>query len=350
MKRYCREAIAGIAGYVPGEQPQDRRYIKLNTNENPYPPSPAAAAVLRAFDPEQLRLYPDPVAMELRAEAARLAGLPGPDWVLAGNGSDDLLTIGARTFADAGAPLAYTDPSYSLYPVLADLQGCVRRPVSLEPDFSLPDDAAKLAGNAPLLFLARPNAPTGNTFPLAGMHNLCREFPGVVWIDEAYGDFAPDHCLDFVRQYPNVIVSRTFSKSYSLAGLRLGFAFARPELIAEMMKVKDSYNLSRLTRTLGLAALQDQAYLKDRVAAVCRTRDRVAAAAVALGCDVIPSAANFLFLRPPRPAAEVFQGLRTRGVLVRYFPGGRTGDRLRVTVGTDEEMDVFLRELQGLCP
>lgn len=348
MSAYARAAIAAISGYVPGEQPKDRRYIKLNTNENPYPPSPAVAQALRAADPERLRLYPDPVAVELRAEAARQAGLPGPEWVLAGNGSDDLLTIAARTFVDQGAPLAYTEPSYSLYPVLADLQGAVRRPVALADGFALPADAARQAGDAPVFFLARPNAPTGNTFPLAAMHDLCRAFPGVVWIDEAYADFADDNCLAFVREYPNVVVSRTFSKSYSLAGLRLGFAFARPELIAEMMKVKDSYNVNRLTQELGLAALRDREYLALNVRRVRATREWTAAAAAKLGCDTIPSATNFLFLRTPKPAAAVFQELRRRGILVRYFSGERVGDRLRVTIGTDEEMQAFIRELAAV--
>lgn len=348
MNPYARPAISAISGYVPGEQPKDRRYIKLNTNENPYPPSPAVKQALRATDPERLRLYPDPVAAELRAEAARISGLPGPEWVLAGNGSDDLLTIAARTFVAPGAPLAYADPSYSLYPVLADLQGAVRRPVPLAAGFALPADAAQLAGDAPILFLARPNAPTGNTFPLAAMHDLCRMFRGVVWIDEAYADFADDNCLTFVQEYPNVVVSRTFSKSYSLAGLRLGFAFARPELIAEMMKVKDSYNVSRLTQELGLAALRDREYLAENVRRVRQTREWTAAAAAKLGCDVIPAAANFLFLRPPRPADRMFRSLRERGILVRHFPGGRTGDRLRVTIGTDEEMQAFIRELAAV--
>ncbi|MFA4944661.1 MAG: histidinol-phosphate transaminase [Lentisphaeria bacterium] len=347
MSNYARSAIRAVAGYVPGEQPRDRHYIKLNTNENPYPPSPAVAAALAGLAAERLRLYPDPVALELRTLAAALAGLPGPEWVLAGNGSDDLLTIGTRTFVDQGAALAFTEPSYSLYPVLADLQGAVPRPVPLEPAFGLPDDLAEQAGDAPLLFLARPNAPTGNSFPRERMHQLCRDFRGVVWIDEAYADFAADNCLDFVKQYPNVVVSRTFSKSYSLAGLRLGLAYARPELVAEMLKVKDSYNLSLLTQLLGTAALRDQAHLRATVAKVKATRERTSAELARLGCEVIPSESNFLFVRPPRPAAAVFQALRAGGILVRHFPGPRTGDRLRITIGTDAEMAELLRVLAG---
>ena len=346
-----RDTIGRMAGYVPGEQPQDRRYIKLNTNENPYPPSPRALAALAAFSGERLRLYPDPAADVLRDTAARVYGLPGRDWVLAGNGSDDLLTIGTRTFVDQGGALAHPEPSYSLYPVLAGLQGARAVAVPLDAEFALPADAAAqaTAAGCSLFFLARPNAPTGTLFPRAAVETLCREFTGVVWIDEAYGDFAPDHCLDFPARFPNVVVSRTFSKSYSLAGARLGLALARPELIGQMLKAKDSYNVDALTQAVGVAALADPAYLHDRVAAIRRTRDRVAAALAGLGCAVCPSASNFLFVKPARTrAAAVFAGLREHGVLVRYFPGDRTGEYLRITVGTDEEMDLLLAAMREL--
>ncbi len=345
---YARTNIATMAGYTPGEQPQDRRYIKLNTNENPYPPSLQVAAALRAFDPERLRLYPDPVFNALRREATAL--LPGatPDWVLFGNGSDDLLTIAVRTFVEQGGKLACFEPSYSLYPVLAGLQGAACVKIELTADFSMPADAAAQAEGCSLFFVARPNAPTGNSFPKEEIRRLCREFQGIVWIDEAYADFAPDNCLELTQEFPNVIVSRTMSKSYSLAGLRLGWCYARPELIAEMMKVKDSYNVGLLPQVAGLAALQDRAYVVAGAKTICTTRDRTAAALAKLGCESVPSAANFLFVRTPRSAADVFTALRENGILVRYFPGGRTGDFLRITVGTDEEMTALVTAMQGL--
>jgi len=218
--------------------------------------------------------------------------------------------------------------------------------VALDPQFQLPPDAAERALPARLFFVARPNAPTGNAYPLEKMHRLCREFPGIVWIDEAYADFATDNCLDFVREHENVVVSRTLSKSYSLAGIRLGFALARPELIREMLKVKDSYNVNMLTQLLAVAALEDQAYMIETTRRVRNTRDRVRTRLEGLGFDVLPSAANFLFARPPIPAAAFFHALREHGILVRYFPGERTGDRVRITIGLEQEMDAFLTAAQ----
>jgi histidinol-phosphate aminotransferase len=341
VMQYCRADIAKMAGYTPGEQPRDRRYIKLNTNENPYPPSPRVAAALRAFDPERLRLYPDPVFDALRHEAVKLLPDITADWILFGNGSDDLLTIAVRTFVDAGGKLACLEPSYSLYPVLAGIQGAECVTIPLTPEFGMPADAAARAAGCSLFFIARPNAPTGNSFPLEDVRRLCREFKGVVWIDEAYADFAPDNCLELAKEFPNVVVSRTMSKSYSLAGLRLGWCYARPELTAEMMKVKDSYNAGMLQQIAGLAALEDRAYVEACASKICATRDRVAVDLAKLGCQVVPSAANFLFVRTPKPAEEAFTALRERGILVRYFPGGRTGDFLRITVGTDAEMQAL---------
>lgn len=337
----ARQNIQRMQGYTPGEQPRDRHIIKLNTNENPYPPSPCIAAALSAVDPAGLRLYPDPVADGLRDAIARTFQLER-DWVLCGNGSDDLLTIAVRTFVDQGAALACPDPTYSLYPVLAAIQGAETIQVTLDPRFDLPPDAAEQAAGARLFFVARPNAPTGNAFPLEAMHRLCRAFPGIVWIDEAYADFAPDNCLAFVRQYGNVVVSRTLSKSYSLAGVRLGFALAQPALIREMLKVKDSYNVNMLTQTLATAAIEDQAYMRATAERICSTRKRVRNRLTELGFDVLPSAANFIFARPPVAAADFFHALRRNGILVRYFPGERTGDRVRITIGRDSDMDAFL--------
>jgi histidinol-phosphate aminotransferase len=330
-----------MSGYVPGEQPQDKRYIKLNTNENPYPPSPQVMAALKGFDPERLRLYPDPVASELCEVAAGLQGLER-SWVIAGNGSDDLLTLALRTYVDQGGAIACFEPSYSLYPVLAQIQGARTLEIPLTEDFQIPENAVELAGEATLLFLTRPNAPTGTCCDLQRVEKICQEFAGIVWIDEAYADFASDNCLDFVRRHANVIVSRTVSKSYSLAGVRLGLAYAQPQRIAEMLKVKDSYNVNMLTQVIGLAALQDQAYQQETVGRIRRTRERVRAQLQELGFEVGPSEANFLFAKSPVPAAELVAELRHQGILVRYFPGKRTGEFLRITIGTETDMARFV--------
>ncbi|MGN0867879.1 MAG: histidinol-phosphate transaminase [Oligosphaeraceae bacterium] len=346
-KNYARADIQAIAGYAPGEQ-LSGTVIKLNTNENPYPPSPQVGEAARSFDCQQLRLYPEPTAAPLRACASRIFGIP-QECILCGNGSDDLLTIALRTFVGAGEAFAFPEPSYSLYPVLADLQGARRRPIALTRDFQLPADILAQAGDARLLMLARPNAPTGNTFPKDTIRRLCQDFPGVVWIDEAYADFAEDNCLDLVREFPNVVVSRTFSKSYSLAGLRLGIAFADAALVAEMNKLKDSYNTDRFAQAMGAAALEDQDYLRLNVSRVKETRRKTADALEKLGCTVHPSQANFLLVRPARKAArQLFLELRQEGLLVRHFSLPRVEEYLRVTIGTEEQMEVFLQAMARL--
>ena len=342
-----RDSIAGMSGYVPGEQPRDKRYVKLNTNENPYPPSAKVEDALRGVDAGRLRLYPDPVCTELREVAGELLGV-GPEWVLCGNGSDDLLTIAVRTAVDQGGFLACPDPSYSLYPVLANIQGAACVTVPLDEKFELPDDFLERTEGASLLFLARPNAPTGNAFVKADVERICGAFPGIVWIDEAYVDFADDHCAELVRRFDNVVVSRTLSKSYSLAAIRLGWAYANPALISEMMKVKDSYNVNMLTQVLATAALRDTSTMRVQAERIRTTRAWVSAELVELGFEVLPSAANFVFAAPPCPAADVFKALRDRGVLVRYFSQPRIDRYLRVTIGTDEEMAVFVAAVKDI--
>lgn len=345
--KLCRDTIARMAGYVPGEQPKDRTYIKLNTNENPYPPSPAVKQALKNFATNRLRLYPDPVALSFRQAAGEQFGLP-PEWIIAGNGSDDLLTIATRTFVDQGGALAHFDPSYSLYPVLAGLQGARAVAVPLTTTFDMPANAAKLAAGCSIFFVARPNAPTGFAYDLDKMKALCKAFKGIVWIDEAYTDFAGSTCVDLAQEFPNVVVSRTFSKSYSLAGLRLGYAVARPELIDEMMKAKDSYNVSTLTQVLGTVAVDDSTYMWKNVERIVATREKTTVALQRMNCDVLPSSANFLFLKPPKPAAGVFKALREKGILVRYFPGPRTGEFLRITIGTATEMAALVRAMKTI--
>jgi histidinol-phosphate aminotransferase len=336
-----RKNIAAMHGYVPGEQPRDGQYVKLNTNENPYPPSPAVAEVLNTFDWAWLNRYPDPLADSARDAAAGVMGVER-DWILTGNGSDDILTIVTRAFVGENDDLAYFEPSYSLYPVLTDIQGANRRVVVLTGDFEMPADTAEQIEGSRLLFIARPNAPTGNSFPLVQIDELCAAFAGVVVIDEAYVDFGDDSCVELVKRHGNVVVTRTVSKGYSLAGVRFGWACAQPHLIAGLMTVKDSYNVNALTQAVVVAALADQPQFQANVARIRATRERVVAALAAGGFEVLPSSANFLFVKPPIAGDQFMTELREAGVLVRYFDGARTRDHVRITIGTDEEMDVLL--------
>ena len=343
MKSYFRPEIDAMKGYVPGEQPKIPNLIKLNTNENPYPPSPRVREALRTFDFSQLRLYPDPSSDALRDAIAAEFGVSREN-VIAGNGSDDILTMTFRAFTSPAKPVACLDPSYSLYPELAHMQGAPVIRIALDPvDFSLPADVLEQASGANLLMITRPNAPTGNSFDRREMERICQEFDGIVMFDEAYADFADDNCMEFARRYENVLVSRTFSKSYSLAGLRLGFAVGAAPLIAGLMKLKDSYNLDRLTQTLGLVAFLDRGYLRDCCARVRATRRRLSERLLELGFDVVPSETNFVFAAPPDGDGEgLFRKLREQAILVRYFPGPVTGRFVRITVGTPEETERLL--------
>lgn len=326
-------------GYTPGEQPKVMDLLKLNTNENPYPPCPAVLEGLKEFDGERLRLYPDPTADRLRDTIAEVYGYER-DNIIAANGSDDMLTIAFRAFTDKQRSAAFLYPTYSLYPVLAGLQGCEYLEIPLDEDFSICADCVlEKAAPANLLIIARPNAPTGNCLALGEMRKICSEFDGIVLIDEAYADFSADNCLAFVREFPNVIVSRTVSKSYSLAGLRLGFAVAAPELISGMMKVKDSYNVSMLTQFLAEAAIHDQSYLRETANKIIVSRNRLSNELKAMGFKVIDSQSNFIFAAPPDGDGEkLFKALRGENIIVRYFPGEATGKYIRITVGTEEQI------------
>lgn len=338
-KSYFRPEIDAMNGYTPGEQPTLPDLLKLNTNENPYPPCPAVLEGLRNFAGERLRLYPDPDADRLRDTIGEIYGFKR-DNIIAANGSDDMLTIAFRAFTDQRRSAASLYPTYSLYPVLAGLQGCEYIEIPLQEDFSI--DADRLlakAAPANLLVIARPNAPTGNCIALAEMRKICSEFDGIVFIDEAYVDFSADNCLEFVREFPNVIVSRTVSKSYSLAGLRLGFAVAVPELISGMIKVKDSYNVNMLTQFLGEAAIRDRKYLRETAARIIASRNRLSTELKALGFKVIDSQSNFIFAAPPDGDGEkLFRALRGENIIVRYFPGKATGRYVRITIGTEAQI------------
>jgi histidinol-phosphate aminotransferase len=341
-KSYFRSEIDAMSGYTPGEQPKEFNLIKLNTNENPYPPSPRATAALHGADLERLRLYPDPNCDKARDAAAALHGVTREN-IIAGNGSDDLLTMAIRCFTAADKPAVCFDPTYSLYIVLAQMQGAECRKIPLREDFSLPDDVLEQARGANLFLIARPNSPTGRTYPLAQIEMICAGFDGIVFIDEAYADFAADNCAGLVKKFDNVIISRTMSKSYAMAGARFGYAVAHTEIINGMMKVKDSYNVNMLTQTAAAEALADREYLAGSTAKILCTRARLCAELDKLNFTTIPSDANFIFTTPPDgDGKRFFEILRQHHIITRYFPGAATGKYLRISIGTDQQINQLL--------
>ena len=345
------ESVRALTPYTPGEQPKDRSVIKLNTNENPYLPSPLVEKTLASFDLDRLRRYPDPVFMELREKIAERDGTV-PARVFVGNGSDEVLTLAARAFVDDDEAIGSFDPSYSLYKTLAAIRNVPFVPSPLAPDFTWAPPVTR-AGDAPvaLFLLTNPNAPTSVRYPREQVAEFAKTFPGVVLVDEAYADFADDTCMPLAAAAynANVVVMRTLSKSFSLAGLRLGYCVGPEDLIEALYKVKDSYNVDALAQAVALAALADLPWMRRNAAKVQKTRDATADALRAHGWDVPPSQTNFLFAKPAhRPAAEIFEDPRQRNIFVRYFPGPRTGDRLRISIGTDADMDTLLAVLADL--
>ena len=347
QKSYFRAEIDALEGYAPGEQPKFTNLVKLNTNENPWPPSPAVEKAWREFDWKRLNRYPDPCADKLRDAFAAVNGVQREN-IIVGNGSDDLLTMIFRAFTSPELPVAIPEPTYSLYPVLAAMQGAKVIKIALdeERNFDLPADFLAQAEGANLLIFPRPNAPTGNAFDKEAVRKLCREFNGIVVIDEAYGDFSADNCMDFATLFPNVLVMRTMSKSYGLAGLRLGYAVGSKELIDGLMKLKDSYNVDMISQAIAEAAFTDREYFNSRCAAVIAQRQQLAAELAALGFKIIPSEANFLFVSPPDKDGErCFKLLRESAVVVRYFPKAAGGKYVRITIGTPEECARLLEVL-----
>ncbi len=346
------KSVQSLVPYTPGEQPKAKSVIKLNTNENPYPPSPLIEKVLASFDLDRLRRYPDPVFLELREKTAEVYRT-SPSRVFVGNGSDEVLTLAARAFVDDDESLGSFDPSYSLYKTLAAIRNVPFVPSPLADDFSWTEPVTRGPDGRPvaLFLLTNPNAPTSILYPPEQVQAFARSFPGVVIVDEAYGDFASSSCVPLAADpsSTNVIVMRTLSKSYSLAGLRLGFCIGPEDLIEALYKVKDSYNVDALAQACALAALSDQPWMRRNTSKVLKTREETAAELRRRGWDVPPSQSNFLFARPAhRPANEIFEALRKRNIFVRYFPGPRTGDRLRISVGTDADMASLLAALQEL--
>lgn len=344
---WLRPAVRGVAAYVPGEQPASgRRVVKLNTNENPYPPSPAVLEALRAAVDGRIRLYPDPEAQGLRARASAVYGVPA-DHILAGNGSDELLALLLRATIDPGDRVAFAVPTYSLYETLVAVQGGATVCMDYPDDWSVPPSLA--SAGARVTFLCNPNSPSATSVPRTEVESLARAVDGILVVDEAYVDFADEDAMALVARLPNLVVLRTLSKSFSLAGLRAGLVFAHPELLAGVRTVRDSYNVNRLTQLAAEAALSDLPHMRANVARIRATRSRLAAALERLGYEVPPSSANFVLARRPGvDQAPVAAALSERAVLVRHFPTNRLRDALRITVGTDEEIDVLLGHLENL--
>ena len=345
---YLRKNIEAMAGYTPGEQPgEGERVVKLNTNENPYPPSPQVLRALGDLPAERLRRYPDPMANKVRDIVAGMFGVRR-DQVLCGNGSDELLTLITRALVGEGEAIAYPTPTYSLYPVLAEIQAARAVEIPTRDDFSLPLDVlAEVKARA--LIICNPNAPTGVFTPVDAIGRLAERFPGVVVVDEAYVDFASDHAMRLAVARPNVLVLRTLSKSYSLAGLRLGYAVGPAELIKGLEKVKDSYNVDAVSIELAAAALQDQAWMRANVEKVCSERARLVPRLAAIGFAVTPSEANFILARvPDGDGRRWYESLKARGILVRWWNLPRLADKLRITVGTPDQNDSLLSALRDM--
>ncbi len=343
-----RAQVREMSGYTPGEQPAPgERFIKLNTNENPFPPSERVLAALREIDGEMLRRYPSPTAEAFREAAAKLLGVSS-DMIIAGNGSDDVLTIATRTFLEAGGHLAYPDPTYSLYPVLAKLQDVTSASVPWEEDWALPIEEL-LAAKADAIYVANPNAPSGTFVTPTKLGELARNFPGLLLIDEAYVDFADDNCISLVREHHNVVVTRTLSKAYSLAGLRFGYAVANAPVIAEMMKVKDSYNCDAVGISLATAAIADQEYAKKNWEYVRSERQRLSAELNQMGWMVLESHANFILVTvPDGRGRDAYLGLKRQGILVRYFDRPGLSDKIRITIGQNHQNNALLAGIKAL--
>jgi histidinol-phosphate aminotransferase len=343
---YFRDNIEKLEGYVPGFQPSATDVVKLNTNENPYPPSPKVLAAISNVKPHQLRRYPDPMGNKFRQAAAKLNGLAIEN-IICVNGGDELLSMAVRAFCDAKRPLAYPVPTYTLYPVLARLEDCPIIEVPFEPEFRLPSGLANTG--AALTIVCNPNAPSATLIPIAELASLAGKLKGkgVLLIDEAYIDFAESSCSELIKSHENVIILRTLSKGYSLAGLRFGYGMASKGLIDGLMKVKDSYNADALAIEAATAAIEDQEYFKGNVAKVKAERSRVMAAFEKMGLSAPASRTNFIFAEfKTMTAKRVYDELAARNIYVRYFSG--LGERLRISVGTPEENDRLLEALEQI--
>jgi histidinol-phosphate aminotransferase len=345
---YFRPEIERLEPYVPGEQPQAGKVIKLNTNENPYRCSPAVTRAIEAALARGLDRYPDPLATAFRQRAAALHGVSA-DWILAANGSDEILTLVTRAFVDQGKLIRLPYPSYILYKTLAAIQGARSEEVRFNADWSLGDEFARFDPDLRLVFLPNPNSPSGTMIPRERVLELARRLPCPLLVDEAYVDFADGNCLELVKEDERILVSRSLSKSYSLAGLRFGYLVAQPHVIAGLVKIKDSYNCDALSIAGATAAIDDQRWLVETRAKIIATRERLTAAMRALGFQAVASQANFVWNpHPELPVKPLYERLKQSGVLVRYMDYAGWGEGLRISVGSDDQIDALLALLRSM--
>ena len=350
MSRFFTKSLAALQPYVPGEQPQDMQYIKLNTNESPFPPAPGVMKVIGKAEVAKLYLYSDPDCKALIAAIAKRFGLR-PEQVTVGNGSDEVLWFALRAFCDEETPLAYSDITYGCYKTWCSMLNVPSNVLPLREDFSV--DTGLYRGLKCTVMITNPNAPTGICLPLSEIEAVLRANPdNVVIVDEAYVDFGGESAASLIGKYDNLLVVQTCSKSRSLAGARLGFAMGNPDLIADLNRIKFSfnpYNVNRLTCLAGIAAMEDEEYFQKCTSAVAETRDRTAAELEKMGFDLTDSKANFLFAKSSRiPGGELYRKLKEKGILVRHFDKPRLENRLRITVGSDQQMNALLTALREL--
>ncbi len=349
MSNYWSDLVKRLDPYIPGEQPQDQHYIKLNTNENPYPPADSVMRAIDDFDNTRLRLYPDPESRELRQALADYFSVE-PNNVFLGNGSDEVLAHSFQAFFKHDKPLLFPDISYSFYPVYCGLYGIDFKPVPLADDFSIRIDDY-LVEHGGIIF-PNPNAPTGMLMPLQQVEQLCQHSDQVVIVDEAYIDFGGESAIGLTQKYANLLVIQTFSKSRSLAGLRLGYAIGHEDLIEALTRVKNSFNsypIDALAQTAALASIGDDAAFRRGCDKIIRSRDALTQQLCGLGFRVLPSCANFVFAEHKRLAAQdIYQALKQKGVLVRFFNQARIDNFLRITVGADTEIDRLIAALKEI--
>jgi len=345
---YFRENIEKMAGYEPGFQPSNTDVIKLNTNENPYPPSPKVIEAIKSITPEKLRRYPQPMADTFREAAAGIFGVK-PANIICVNGGDELLNLAVRAFCDENCPVAYPTPTYSLYPVLAQMANCPAVEIPFDEEFNLP--AKLVTSGAALTIVCNPNAPSGTFIPKEELRQLAEEIKGAfpLLIDEAYVDFAEDNCLELAKKFDNVIVLRSMSKGYSLAGLRFGFGIANEKLINGLMKLKDSYNVDAVAIAAATAAIQDQQYFRNNVQKIKIERKFLTEKLKELGFDVPASQANFVLAKPSKMRAiDIYEKLKDRNIYVRYWAYPDIKDKLRITVGTAEQNEKLVNALKEI--
>jgi histidinol-phosphate aminotransferase len=360
--KLIRPLVRDLRAYVPGEQPKIKGLVKLNTNENPYPPSPKVLAAVKNAVDGRLRLYPNPTAEKLREKLAELHKCKQEN-IIVGNGSDELLALAVRCFVEPSpkskiqnpkSVVQYFTPSYSLYPVLADIHGARKNAVSLKSDFELPSVVELKRGNiwnfdAALTFVTTPNAPSGRGYKTSELEKLCRAQKGVVVLDEAYVDFAGENAMELALKFPHILVARTFSKAYSLCFQRVGYFVGNPELIAALDKIRDSYNVNGLGQIAAEATLDDLNYYRRNFKKIISTRERLSCELTKLDFRVLPSQTNFILVEPPKfLAKDWLQQLRAKKILVRWFAAPEIKDYLRITIGTEAEAAALVKAARAI--